>query len=106
MCRVNEVMDVTKTGTSCARAGEWYVRWDNGELFQVTSHDAKTHANTIENFDGEIYEICDESWQALPLTPVQPPTAWTAAREASNVAGTETSETINEGPAWNRTQGR
>lgn len=80
-------MNAMNTGVGWARVGEWYVRWDVGELFQVTGYHGERHASLIESFDGETYEIDDDTWSVLPLAAVQPPDGWMP--EASSAAREE-----------------
>lgn len=59
-----------------ARTGRWYVRWDRGELFQVTDLDEATALVTIRGFDGQIETVEASAWRALPLGPTEPPHDW------------------------------
>jgi len=105
-------MSVMNTGVGSPRVGEWYVRWDNGELFQVTGYHPERRASSIENFQGEMYEIGDESWSILPLATVRPPQGWTTdlqfsvKRRADSFAATvdevEPTEEIEEVAARGR----
>lgn len=96
-------MNVMNTGDGSARVGEWYVRWDNGELFQVTGYHPERRANSIESFDGEMYELDEATWSALPLALVRPPDGWTtdlqiAARRTAS--SEEIAEEVTEQPEW------
>jgi hypothetical protein len=89
-------MNVMNTGVGSARVGEWYVRWDNGELFQVMGHHPERHASSIENFQGELYEIDDQTWSVLPLTLVEPPDDPTMDLQAEGVAQAESAEAVEK----------
>jgi len=60
-----------------ARIGQWYLRSDKGQVFQVTGLDAKARTIEIQSFDGDLDEIDEESWSALPLELAEPPEDWT-----------------------------
>ncbi len=55
------------------RIGQWYRRGDKGGPFLVTGRDP--HAGTIEiqSLDGDLDEIDDGNWSALPLEFAEPP---------------------------------
>ncbi len=59
-----------------ARIGQWYLRWDNGALFQVAGRDERTRAVTIRRFEGELEEIDAAHWTTLPLGIVEHPEGW------------------------------
>lgn len=59
-----------------ARIGQWYVRWDNGEVFRVTGRDERTHAVAIERFGGDVDAIGAATWRGLPLGFVDRPEDW------------------------------
>lgn len=65
------------TGVGRARIGQWYTRWDKGEIFQVVGYDA--HSRTIEtqSFGGDLDEVDLETWTELPLALAEPPEDWT-----------------------------
>ena len=54
-----------------AEIGQWYARSDKGEMFQVTGLDAHNGTIEIQTFDGDVDEIDEEAWSALPLTRAQ-----------------------------------
>jgi len=57
--------------------GEWYLRRDLGEMFQVTGYDERSSTIEIQNFDGSLDEIEEETWRELALRPAEPPKDWT-----------------------------
>ena len=65
------------TGVGLARIGQWYLRWDKGEIFQVTGFDDKSRTIEIQTFDGDLDEIDAEAWTTLPLGLAEPPEDWT-----------------------------
>lgn len=65
------------TGVGSARIGQWYSRWDKGEIFQVTACDEVSRTVEIQTFDGDLDEIDAETWAALPLRFAEPPEDWT-----------------------------
>ncbi|MDE2136818.1 MAG: hypothetical protein KGJ68_05230 [Gammaproteobacteria bacterium] len=60
-----------------ARIGQWYLRWDKGEIFQVTGCDEDARTIEIQTFDGDLDEIDEESWNVMPLGLTEPPEDWT-----------------------------
>lgn len=64
-------------GVGSARIGQWYLRWDKGEVFQVTGDDGIARTVEIQTFDGDLYAIDYETWHALPLGLAEPPEGWT-----------------------------
>lgn len=65
------------TGVGRARIGQWYRRWDKGEIFQVTGVDQQSKAVEVQTFDGDLDEIDQEAWTSLPLGLAEPPEDWT-----------------------------
>ncbi len=65
------------TGVGAGRVGQWYTRWDKGEIFQVTAYDEESRTAEIQTFDGDLDEIDAETWAALPLGFAEPPEDWT-----------------------------
>ncbi len=57
--------------------GQWYVHRDKGEMFRVTGYDEPTHTIEIQTFDGDLDEIDEEAWSALPLEQAAEPEDWT-----------------------------
>ncbi|HTT01325.1 MAG TPA: DUF6763 family protein [Steroidobacteraceae bacterium] len=60
------------SGVGVARIGQWYTRWDKGEIFQVTSYDQSARTIGIQKFDGDLDQIDEEAWHALPLAFAEP----------------------------------
>ena len=65
------------TGVGRARIGQWYLRWDKGEVFQVTGRDERSRTLEIQTFDGDLDEVDEAAWAALPLSLAEPPEDWT-----------------------------
>ncbi len=68
---------VMSTDVGDARIGQWYLRWDKGELFQVTGLDSQAKTIEIQTFDGDVDEIDADAWTSLPLGLAEPPEDWT-----------------------------
>jgi hypothetical protein len=66
-----------ETEAGSAEIGQWYARSDKGEMFQVTGLDAHNRTIEIQTFDGDVDEIDEDEWTALPLTRTEPPEDWT-----------------------------
>ncbi len=60
-----------------ARIDQWYLRQDKGEAFLVTAYEDNSRTIEIQTFDGDIDEIDEEVWSALPLEFAEPPEDWT-----------------------------
>lgn len=65
------------TGVGRPRVGQWYSRWDKGEMFQVTGRDYRARTVEIQTFDGDVDEVDEEAWTTLPLSFAEPPEDWT-----------------------------
>lgn len=65
------------TGVGRARIGQWYLRWDKGEVFQVTGRDERARTLEIQTFDGDLDEVDEAAWATLPLSLAEPPEDWT-----------------------------
>lgn len=65
------------------RIGQWYLRWDSGELFKVIGRDPRTHSLAVQSFNGELDEIEEEAWKTLPLGFIDRPEEW--ARTGADV---------------------
>lgn len=65
------------TGVGRARIGQWYTRWDKGEIFQVVGYDANSRTIETQTFDGDLDEVDLETWIGLPLAFLEPPEDWT-----------------------------
>ena len=69
------------TNNPCAQIGRWYLRWDKGEIFQVTGRDAGAGTIQIRTFDGGSEEIGEDLWARLPLGTADPPDDWAGPLE-------------------------
>jgi hypothetical protein len=58
-------------------SGQWYLREDTQEMFQVIDDDEQSGTIRVQLFDGSLDEIEAESWRALSPVPVAPPDDWT-----------------------------
>ena len=65
------------TGVGRPQIGQWYLRWDKGELFQVTAQDEHTRTVELQTYDGDIDEVDAAAWATLPLSLAEPPEDWT-----------------------------
>lgn len=52
---------------SAAQIEQWYRNLDTGEMFFVTGHDEKSRAIEIQNLDGNVSEVDEETWGTLRL---------------------------------------
>src|SRR5207245_795189 len=57
--------------------GEWYLRPDTRETFQVVDYDDQSGTVRIQMFDGSLDEIEEDGWRAVSAEPVEPPEDWT-----------------------------
>jgi len=87
-------------GVGSARIGQWYARWDKGEIFQVTGCDKEAGTIEIQTFDGDLDEIEDESWRVLPLGLAEPPEDWTGPVDDVERDDLGYSETEMSGADW------
>jgi len=55
------------------RIGQWYLRGDKGETFLVTGRDQRAGTIEIQSLEGDLDEIDDNNWSALPLEFAEPP---------------------------------
>ncbi len=69
------------TNNPAAQIGRWYLRWDKGEIFQVTGLDASARTVQIRTFDGGSDEIAADLWSGLPLGAADPPDDWAGSVE-------------------------
>jgi hypothetical protein len=83
-----------------ARIGQWYLRWDKGEIFQVTGRDEGSGTIEMQSFDGELDEIDAESWATLPLGLTEPPEDWTGPIDDVELDDLGYSETQMTGSDW------
>ena len=87
-------------GVGTARVGQWYLRWDKGEIFQVTGCDKQAGTIEIQTFDGDLDEIDDETWRVLPLGLAEPPEDWTGPVDDVEHDDLGYSETHMTGADW------
>lgn len=57
--------------------GQWYLRPDTQNMFQVVDWDDQAGTARIQMFDGSLDEIDDDTWRALSPEGVEPPDDWT-----------------------------
>ncbi len=69
------------TNNPSPQIGHWYLRWDKGEVFQVTGLDARARTIQIRTFDQGTDEIGAVCWASLPLGTADPPDDWTGPVE-------------------------
>lgn len=67
------------------RVGTWYLRWDRGEVFQVTAYDEKTRKASTLSYDGVCGELDQVAWDCLSLGLADPAEDWTAPLETVDV---------------------
>lgn len=60
-----------------AGIGQWYRRFDTGDMFLVTGMDERAGTIEVQTSDGDLDEFDADTWQALPLEPAPPPEDWT-----------------------------
>lgn len=55
--------------------GQWYARWDTGELFQVVYYNCQEGLATVSRqaFGGGLSILDEAQWDALPLGRTDPP---------------------------------
>jgi hypothetical protein len=88
------------TGVGRARIGQWYTRWDKGEIFQVVGYDSKSRTIETQTFDGDLDEIDLETWAGLPLGFAEPPEDWTGPVDDVERDDLGYSETDMSGDDW------
>ena len=88
------------SGVGRARIGQWYTRWDKGEIFQVTGYDQSSRTIEIQTFDGDLDEIDVETWQVMPLGFAEPPEDWTGPVDDVERDDLGYSETDMRGADW------
>ncbi|HEY6923777.1 MAG TPA: DUF6763 family protein [Steroidobacteraceae bacterium] len=57
--------------------GQWYLRRDTRDVFQVVDRDEETGTVRIQMFDGSLDEVDEDMWQALLPEAVAAPEDWT-----------------------------
>ena len=87
-------------GVGSARIGQWYARWDKGEIFQVTGCDKEAGTIEVQTFDGDLDEIDDQTWRVLPLGLAEPPEDWTGPIDDVERDDLGYSETDMTGADW------
>jgi len=65
--------------------GKWYLRWDKGEIFQVTGYDETSRKAVIQTYDGAVDAMDEATWKGLSLGWADPPEDWTGPVEAVDV---------------------
>jgi len=80
--------------------GQWYLREDKGETFQVTGYDDESRTIEIQTFDGDLDEIDAEVWPMLPLALAEPPEDWTGPVDDIEVDDLGYSETDMAAADW------
>ncbi len=63
------------------RVGRWYLRWDKGEIFQITGRDDSAGKLYIRTFDGGSDVIPLKQWHTMSLGVADPPEDWTGPLE-------------------------
>jgi len=74
------------------RVGTWYLRWDRGEVFQVTDYNETTRKASIVGYDGAGAEIDEVTWDRLSLSLADPPEDWAGPVETVDVVSFGTSQ--------------
>ena len=81
--------------------GQWYVRPDNGAIFQVTGVDERAKTIELQAIDGDLDEVDSETWAAMPLELTGSPEDWLGPiddMEADDLAFSE-AESMLDNPA-------
>ena len=80
------------------RIGTWYLRWDRGEVFQVTGYNDTTRKASIVGYDGVSSEMDEVTWDCLSLGLADPPEDWTGPLETVDVInlGTAQNDPVSE----------
>jgi hypothetical protein len=60
-------------------AGQWYLRPDTHETFQLIDWDEQSGTARVQMCDGSLDEIDEDSWRALSPEPVETPEDWTGS---------------------------
>ena len=71
------------TAVGDPRVGQWYARWDSGEIFQVIGQDIASCTIDRRAFGGTLDSIDEVTWAALPLAWLESPEGWIDPRTAS-----------------------
>lgn len=83
-----------------AQIGQWYRHLDKGESFLVTGYDDESRTIEIQSFDGDLDEIEEEAWAAMPLALAEQPEDWTGPVDDVEVDDLGYSETDMKGSDW------
>jgi hypothetical protein len=84
-----------------AQIGQWYLRRDKGQSFQVTGLDGRSSTIEIQNFDGDVDEIEAEDWPTLPLGLAEAPEDWTGPMDHSERDDLDSDDTGMTPYHWN-----
>ena len=87
-------------GVGGAQVGQWYARWDKGEIFQVIGIDEESRTIEIQTFDGDLDEIEKDAWAGLPLALAAQPEDWTGPVDDVERDDLGYSETDMTGADW------
>ena len=87
-------------GAGRAQVGQWYARRDKGETFQVIGVDEASRTVEIQAFDGDLDEIDEDTWAALPLALAAQPEDWTGPVDDVERDDLGYSETEMTGADW------
>jgi len=68
---------VNDMNSETVSVGQWYLRPDTRDVFQVVDWDDQAGSARIQLFDGSLDEIDEDMWRALSPTPVAAPDDWT-----------------------------
>jgi hypothetical protein len=69
------------TNTLSPHIGCWYLRFDKGEIFQVTGRDIPSGTIQVRTFDGGTDAIPEILWGSLQLGIADPPEDWAGPLE-------------------------
>lgn len=87
-------------GVGRPRIGQWYMRSDKGESFQVVGYDASSRTIETQTFDGDLDEFDLETWAGMPLSFAEPPEDWTGPVDDVEHDDLGYSETDMSGADW------
>jgi hypothetical protein len=76
-----------------ARIGQWYLRRDIDEIFQVTGYDDRSRTIEIQTSDGDLDEIETELWRKIPLELIEAPEQWSGS--VDDVGDDDSGDTMN-----------
>jgi hypothetical protein len=78
--------------------GQWYLREDTQEMFQVIEDDEQSGTIRVQLFDGSLDEIDTESWRALSPVPIAPPEDWTGPLDVESADFEEWTDEERDSP--------